>query len=92
VFVVVKPEHTPKDEVDEESLRNEIMRYIEKRVGEFALPYKFLFVAELPRTRSGKVVRRLLRRIVNGDVTINEDMSHVANPDSVVEIIKRSEK
>lgn len=92
VFVVVKPEHTPKDEVDEESLRNEIMRYIEKRVGEFARPYKFLFVAELPRTRSGKVVRRLLRRIVNGDVTINEDMSHVTNPDSVVEIIKRSEK
>ena len=60
-----------------------------KRIGEFAVPTQFIFTTELPRTRTGKIVRRILRRVVTGDITVDEDMSHVANPHAVEEIIRK---
>jgi len=71
------------------SLEIELTEYIIRRIGEFAIPNTFIFATELPRTRTGKIVRRVLRRIASGDVGHDEDLSHIANPDSVNELIRR---
>lgn len=63
--------------------------YIQRRIGEFAVPVRFIFTEELPRTRTGKIVRRLLRRIADGTISSQEDLSHVANPHAVDKLINK---
>ncbi|MBN1293582.1 MAG: AMP-binding protein [Candidatus Latescibacteria bacterium] len=72
-----------------DSVETELNDYIIQRVGEFAVPTRYIVTGELPRTRTGKVVRRLLRRIASGDMGSDEDLSHVANPEVVKKLIKR---
>jgi len=62
---------------------------VERRIGEFALPTSYVFSDELPRTRTGKVVRRLLRRIATGALSGEEDLSHVANPQAVGKLVRK---
>ncbi|HUT62351.1 MAG TPA: hypothetical protein VMZ04_00195, partial [Anaerolineae bacterium] len=73
-------------------LESELTGYIVKRIGEFALPNRYVFVRDLPRTRTGKIVRRILRRIAKGDITQDEDLSHIVNPDSVDKFIREKGK
>jgi acetyl-CoA synthetase len=54
-FVVLKPGFTDSDD-----LRLEIMNHIRKRLSSFAMPQEIEFLSSLPRTRSGKIMRRLL--------------------------------
>ena len=70
------------------SIESDLTGYIIQRVGEFAVPTRYIVTDELPRTRTGKVVRRLLRRIATGDIGADEDLSHVANPDAVKKLVK----
>jgi len=67
-------------------LKKELAGHIRREVGPIAVPDEVYFVARLPKTRSGKVVRRILKAVANntaiGDVTTLEDES------SVEEIIK----
>lgn len=74
-----------------EELENELSAIVTARIGEFALPSRYIFARELPRTRTGKLVRRVLRRIATGDIAHDEDLSHVANPESVKNLIQDSE-
>ena len=55
-FVVLKPGHVPSAD-----LELEIMNVIRKRLSPLAMPQEIEFVASLPKTRSGKIVRRILR-------------------------------
>jgi acetyl-CoA synthetase len=55
-FVVLKPGFAPSDDLD-----LEIMNFIRKRLSPLAMPQEFAFVDSLPKTRSGKIVRRVLR-------------------------------
>jgi acetyl-CoA synthetase len=55
-FVVLKPGFSPS-----EDLELEIMNFIRKKLSPLAMPQKIEFVASLPKTRSGKIVRRILR-------------------------------
>jgi acetyl-CoA synthetase len=55
-FVTLKPGFTPSDELD-----LEIMNFIRKKLSPLAMPQDIEFVKELPKTRSGKIVRRVLR-------------------------------
>ena len=55
-FVVLKPGHTPNPD-----LELEIMNTIRKRLSPLAMPQEIAFVPQLPKTRSGKIVRRILR-------------------------------
>jgi acetyl-CoA synthetase len=70
------------------ALGAELGRLLAERIGDFGVPCDFVFARELPRTASGKVVRRILRRIAVGDVTADEDLSHVSNPAVVHELIR----
>lgn len=49
-----------------EALRQELVVLVEEKIGKFARPEKVIFAADLPKTRSGKIMRRLLRDIATG--------------------------
>jgi len=63
-----------------EELKEELRRHVAKEIGALARPEEIRFSDQLPKTRSGKIMRRLLREIaaggsVEGDVTTLEDFS-----------------
>lgn len=72
----------------EESLQAEIKQTVTKIIGPIARPDKIQIVPGLPKTRSGKIMRRILRKIASGEVDSLGDISTLLNPD-VVEAIKR---
>jgi acetyl-CoA synthetase len=65
---------------------NEIKQLVSEKIGAFARPDKIQIVPGLPKTRSGKIMRRILRKIAEGDVTNLGDTSTLLDP-SIVEII-----
>jgi acetyl-CoA synthetase len=72
---------------DEEKLRTEIRDTVSKLIGPIAKPDKVQFVSGLPKTRSGKIMRRILRKVAEGDITNLGDTSTLLDP-AVVEEIK----
>ncbi|MFT4901413.1 MAG: acetyl-CoA synthetase [Lentimonas sp.] len=50
----------------DDELRQQLVRMIDKGIGKFARPERILFASDLPKTRSGKIMRRLLRDIAEG--------------------------
>ena len=79
-FVILK-----KGEGSEELVK-EIKSYVDKKIGPTARPAKIYFVKDLPKTRSGKIMRRILKAILTGDEI--EGVSTLMNPKSVDEIKK----
>jgi acetyl-CoA synthetase len=76
-FVTLK-----KGNFDHHQLAQELRNWVAKEIGAFARPDEIRFSDALPKTRSGKIMRRLLREIVTthnvtGDVTTLEDLSVV---------------
>jgi len=63
-----------------------IMDIVIKKIGPIAKPKEIYLVEDLPKTRSGKIMRRILKAIVNGEDTGN--LMTLVNPDSVEEIKK----
>ena len=61
-----------------------IVDSVKKEIGPHAKPDKILFTPALPKTRSGKIMRRILRKIAEGDLDNMGDTSTLADP-SVVE-------
>jgi len=66
-----------------QALKDEIARRVEDAIGRFARPDEVRFVAELPKTRTGKLVRRLVRAKVAGESIEGQDLSTVENPSSL---------
>ncbi len=73
---------------DEERLKKEINDLISKRVSPMAKLDKIQFVKSLPKTRSGKIMRRILRKIAQKDTSNLGDISTLLNPEAVEEIKK----
>ena len=73
---------------DEEKLRVEIRELVSKIIGPIAKPDKIQFVSGLPKTRSGKIMRRILRKIAEGETSNLGDISTLLDP-SVVEEVKQ---
>ena len=69
---------------DTEDLRERIIAGVEEAIGPIARPESVIFTPELPKTRSGKIMRRLLENIANGDEL--GDTSTLRNPDIVSDI------
>ena len=79
-FVTLKKGH----ESEHEKLGKELRQWVAHEIGAFARPQEIRFTDALPKTRSGKIMRRLLREIVtshtvSGDVTTLEDLNVVTN-------------
>lgn len=72
---------------DHELTRRDILMTVTRIIGPIAKPDKIQFVSGLPKTRSGKIMRRILRKIAEGDTSNLGDTSTLLDP-SVVEEIK----
>jgi len=73
-----------------ENLRKEINQLITEHIGPIAKLNKIQFTAGLPKTRSGKIMRRILRKIAGGDISNLGDTSTLLNPEVVEAIIEKS--
>lgn len=62
------------------ALQKELIKQVREIIGAIATPRFIQFTAQLPKTRSGKIMRRLLRKIANGDETNFGDLSTLTDP------------
>jgi len=69
--------------------KNEINKLISNRIGPIAKLDKIQFTEALPKTRSGKIMRRILRKIARNDFENLGDISTLLNPEVVEDIIKK---
>ena len=72
---------------DEEKFIRDINTYIAEKIGPFAVPERVVIARQLPRTATGKLVRRMLRRIASGDAGAIEDTSHLVNAEAIQDLI-----
>jgi acetyl-CoA synthetase len=82
-YVILKGDQTASPELGEE-----LRRHVAKKIGPTARPKMVIFVPDLPKTRSGKIMRRLLRDVADGHVL--GDTTTLADPSVVEEIRSRA--
>ncbi|XP_027139886.1 acetyl-coenzyme A synthetase 2-like, mitochondrial isoform X2 [Larimichthys crocea] len=83
-FVVLK-----KDvDVKEADLSRQLNNIVSQKIAKYACPDYIQFVQRLPKTRSGKIMRRVLRKVVEGDMSGLGDLSTLDDPVVVQEIIQ----
>ena len=76
-----------KDTTDEETIRKSVISSLVAEIGPIAKPDVIQIIPGLPKTRSGKIMRRILRKIAEGDTSNLGDTSTLLDP-SVVEVLK----
>ena len=77
------------NEVESAEVRAELVKWVRQEIGPIATPDVIHFAPGLPKTRSGKIMRRILRKIAEGDISNLGDISTLADP-SVVESLVTS--
>lgn len=80
----------PKIDKDADLTRQDILQTVSRYIGAIAKPDKIVFVPGLPKTRSGKIMRRILRKIAEGDISNLGDTSTLLDPAVVDEIVKNA--
>ena len=70
-----------------DDLKKELVNHVRKEIGPIASPDKLHFADGLPKTRSGKIMRRILRKIAEGAVSELGDTSTLADPDVVGKLV-----
>ncbi|KQN38423.1 acetyl-coenzyme A synthetase [Pedobacter sp. Leaf41] len=80
----------PEMHGEAELTKKDILQTVTRVIGAIAKPDKILFVSGLPKTRSGKIMRRILRKIAEGDTANLGDTSTLLDPGVVEEIIAAS--
>lgn len=83
IYAYVICEH---DFIDDELMRKDIAQTVAKIIGAIAKPDKIQFVKGLPKTRSGKIMRRILRKIAEGELSNLGDTSTLLDPEVVERI------
>lgn len=81
-YVTVKAKITP-----DETLKKALIAWVRKVISPIATPDVIHFAPALPKTRSGKIMRRILRKIAEGDISTLGDVSTLANPEAVQMLI-----
>merc|ERR1711994_47692 len=71
---------------ESEALKGELRQAVRQTVGPFAMPDQILFTSALPKTRSGKIMRRILRKIAENDTSNLGDTSTLLDPSIVDEL------
>ncbi len=82
-FVILREGYEPS-----EDLEKELKQHVRKVIGPIATPEFIQFVSGLPKTRSGKIMRRILRKIATGQYEDLGDTSTLADPSVVEELIR----
>jgi len=75
----------------DEALRKELVGWVRQEIGPIASPDKIQFAPGLPKTRSGKIMRRILRKIAEDDFAALGDTSTLADPEVVDDLIEHRE-
>ncbi|MEY4605008.1 MAG: hypothetical protein RIT43_2300, partial [Bacteroidota bacterium] len=83
-FIILKEYES---QIDEDQLRKEINQHVSDHIGPIAKLDKIQFVSGLPKTRSGKIMRRILRKIAEGELSSFGDITTLLNPEVVEEIV-----
>ena len=83
-FVVLKSSPLKADLLD---TKKELILQVRKSIGPFAAPKNIILVNDLPKTRSGKIMRRILRKVLAGEEDGLGDISTLSNPSIVADII-----
>ncbi|MFZ1319803.1 MAG: acetyl-coenzyme A synthetase, partial [Candidatus Nitrotoga sp.] len=84
-FVVLKGSR-PEDAITAKQVSESLRNWVSKELGPIAKPDEIRFGDNLPKTRSGKIMRRLLRAIAKGE-EITQDISTLENP-AILEQLK----
>ena len=71
-----------------EELKKDLVQWVRKEIGPIASPDKIQFAPGLPKTRSGKIMRRILRKIAEGQFENLGDISTLADPSVVQDLIR----
>ncbi len=91
VFAILRQGYNPSEELEEE-----LKDHLRKTVGPIATPERIYFVSKLPKTRSGKIMRRVLKALVSdmpiGDVTTLEDEASIEEAKQAYEEFKKMTK
>ena len=82
-YVIFKGKH-----IDDDQTRKDILQTVTRIIGAIAKPDRIQFVTGLPKTRSGKIMRRILRKIAEGETGNLGDTSTLLDPSVVDEIVK----
>ncbi len=83
VYVTLKNDRLPSDE-----LRKELIQWVGKEIGAIAKPDYLQWAPALPKTRSGKIMRRILRKIAENQPDQLGDISTLADPSVVQDLVK----
>lgn len=86
-YVTLKLGVTPTD-----ALAQELRAWVANHVGAIARPDHIQFAPGLPKTRSGKIMRRILRKIAEGDTSNLGDTTTLADPSVVADLVKNAKK
>ena len=81
-----------KDEVFNDNLEKDLIKFVSKEIGPIAKPDLIQNAPGLPKTRSGKIMRRILRKIAEGDFENLGDTSTLAEPAVVESLLENSKK
>ncbi len=88
IYCFVTPmSHLALDAAATEALREELITLVRREIGPFARPDVLQFASGLPKTRSGKIMRRILRKIASGETEDLGDISTLADPSVVAALI-----
>lgn len=87
IYAYIITEHAIESQ---QAFKDEIIETVRKEIGPIAKPDIIQVVKGLPKTRSGKIMRRILRKIAEGDISTLGDTSTLLNPDIVDEIVDAS--
>jgi len=86
-FVTLKADVTPSD-----ALARELQQWVSREISPIAKPDVIQFAPGLPKTRSGKIMRRILRKIAEGDMSNLGDISTLADPGVVDDLVKNAKR
>ncbi len=79
------------DREGSEDLIGELNQQVRRRIGAHARPKKIIFTPDLPKTRSGKIMRRILRGVAEGEDDLG-DTSTLADPSVVDDLMEASQQ
>jgi acetyl-CoA synthetase len=82
-YVTLNVHETPT-----EDLRAELVKWVRAEIGPFAAPDVIQWAPGLPKTRSGKIMRRILRKVAEGDVSNLGDTTTLADPSVVDDLVR----
>ncbi|HEY3948620.1 acetate--CoA ligase [Phenylobacterium sp.] len=82
-YVTLKADQTASD-----ALRAELTKWVRHEIGPFAAPDVIQWAPGLPKTRSGKIMRRILRKVAEGDIGNLGDTTTLADPSVVDDLVK----